>query len=177
MSNAFRLPNGNTLINSGSPGRIFEITPDREIAWDYEIPINRDTPLTQGTTPRNNANFRAYKYSSDYAGFDGIDLFPGLPIELNPLDCALMTSSTADSEEPTEVVILSFLPQSNTLHLETPGNTVKAILVTDMQGRLLEQPTYSYPSVALKQQYQLGSYLVTVIFENGNRVSKKLLLH
>ena len=101
LSNAFRLPNGNTLINSGSPGRIFEITPDREIAWDYEIPINRDTPLTQGTTPRNNANFRAYKYSSDYAGFDGIDLFPGLPIELNPLDCEIMTCFTAGLDQPT----------------------------------------------------------------------------
>jgi hypothetical protein len=35
ISSAQRLPNGNTLITEGSGGRIFEVTSDHEIVWEY----------------------------------------------------------------------------------------------------------------------------------------------
>ena len=35
ISIAQRLPNGNTLITEGSCSRIIEVTPDREIVWEY----------------------------------------------------------------------------------------------------------------------------------------------
>lgn len=35
ISSAQRLPNGNTLIDEGSTGRIFEVTPGGEIVWEY----------------------------------------------------------------------------------------------------------------------------------------------
>ena len=38
MSNARRLPNGNTLICEGSTGRIFEVTMDQEIVWEFVNP-------------------------------------------------------------------------------------------------------------------------------------------
>ncbi len=34
-----RLPNGNTLIVESDQGRIFEVTPDKEIVWDYRVPF------------------------------------------------------------------------------------------------------------------------------------------
>jgi hypothetical protein len=34
-----RLPNGNTLITESNPGRILEVTPDREIVWEYVNPV------------------------------------------------------------------------------------------------------------------------------------------
>jgi hypothetical protein len=34
-----RLENGNTLINEGSNGRIFEVTRDHEIVWEYISPF------------------------------------------------------------------------------------------------------------------------------------------
>jgi len=34
ISNAERLPNGNTLINEGVFGRFFEVTPDGEVVWE-----------------------------------------------------------------------------------------------------------------------------------------------
>ncbi len=40
ISDAQRLPNGNTLINEGSSSRIFEVTPKKEIVWDYVSPYN-----------------------------------------------------------------------------------------------------------------------------------------
>jgi hypothetical protein len=38
MGNAQRLPNGNTLITDGSNGRIFEVTPGREMVFEYFTP-------------------------------------------------------------------------------------------------------------------------------------------
>jgi len=33
-----RLPNGNTLITESTQGRIFEVTPENEIVWEYYNP-------------------------------------------------------------------------------------------------------------------------------------------
>ena len=38
MSNAQRLPNGNTLICEGDFGRLFEVTPQGELVWEYVNP-------------------------------------------------------------------------------------------------------------------------------------------
>ena len=175
LSNAFRLPNGNTLINSGSPGRIFEITSDREIVWDYEIPVNRNTPIAQGTTPRNNSNFRAYKYPLDYAGFDGIDLTPGLPLEVNPLDCQLNTTSTNDTQ--VNNFSIHFMPAQNALALEDNGQNVEMIVISNLQGRQIETREVSSQEVILRNQYQKGIYIVNVRFSNGEASSQKLFLY
>ncbi|MBD3368975.1 hypothetical protein GF402_01270 [Candidatus Fermentibacteria bacterium] len=34
-----RLPNGNTLITESNQGRVFEVTPDKEIVWEYVSPF------------------------------------------------------------------------------------------------------------------------------------------
>ncbi len=49
-----RLENGNTLINEGSNGRIFEVTRDHEIVWEYISPF-------WGKTLNNNMVYRAYR--------------------------------------------------------------------------------------------------------------------
>ena len=38
VSNAQRLPNGNTLIDEGMDGRFFQITPQGDIVWEYVPP-------------------------------------------------------------------------------------------------------------------------------------------
>ncbi len=38
ISNAQRLPNGNTLIAIGMDTRVIEVTPDHELVWDYRYP-------------------------------------------------------------------------------------------------------------------------------------------
>ena len=42
VSNAQRLPNGNTLIDEGMDGRFFQITPDGDIVWKYLPPYLGD---------------------------------------------------------------------------------------------------------------------------------------
>jgi hypothetical protein len=63
ISSAQRLPNGSTLITEGPNGRIFEVTPDGEIVWEYVSPFF-------ATVRGNSSNqiFRAYKIPCTPAG-------------------------------------------------------------------------------------------------------------
>ena len=55
ISSAQRLPNGNTLITEGSDGRIFEVTADHEIVWEYINPYKGTVGLPM------NWVYRAYR--------------------------------------------------------------------------------------------------------------------
>lgn len=63
VSNAERLPNGNTLINEGLYGRFFEVTPGGDVVWEYVNP--NFGPAT--TVPKGQSNnvFRAYRYTPE----------------------------------------------------------------------------------------------------------------
>ncbi|MDR3510577.1 MAG: aryl-sulfate sulfotransferase [Caulobacteraceae bacterium] len=45
ISSARRLPNGNTLIDEGMNGRIFQVTPDHRIVWEYVSPYVAKAPI------------------------------------------------------------------------------------------------------------------------------------
>ena len=91
ISGANRLPNGNTLVCVGRDGHFFELNPQGDIVWDYINPVAPSGPVSQGTNINNNSVFRAYRYGVDYPAFEGKDMTPGEPIELNPLpsDCQI----------------------------------------------------------------------------------------
>ena len=61
ISSAQRLPNGNTLITEGSIGRLFEVTKDHEIVWEYINPYwgVHELPL--------NMIYRAYRVPYEWA--------------------------------------------------------------------------------------------------------------
>lgn len=61
ISNAQRLPNGNTLICEGVFGRLFEVTHEGEVVWEYVSPYFGDDPR-RGP---NNSIFRAYRYGTE----------------------------------------------------------------------------------------------------------------
>ena len=54
VSSAQRLPNGNTMITEGHDGRIFEVTPEQEIVWEYMSPYT-------GKALKTNLVYRAYR--------------------------------------------------------------------------------------------------------------------
>lgn len=58
ISAAQRLPNGNTLITEGCFCRLFEVTPEKEIVWEYRAPFDHQT--------RSPYIYRAYRYPYDY---------------------------------------------------------------------------------------------------------------
>jgi Arylsulfotransferase (ASST) len=57
ISGAQRLPNGNTLVTEGAPGRLFEVTSDGKIVWEYM------SPFFGGAGPGGPANsvYRGYR--------------------------------------------------------------------------------------------------------------------
>ena len=55
ISGAQRLPNGNTLVTEGPSGRVFEVTKDGDIVWEYVFPM-----FTAGARPTNSV-YRAYR--------------------------------------------------------------------------------------------------------------------
>lgn len=67
ISGAERLPNGNTLICEGSTGRLFEITHDGEVVWEYVVPFFYDHPRLG----RINSCFRARRYAPGFPGIKG----------------------------------------------------------------------------------------------------------
>jgi len=83
LSSAQRLPNGNTLICDGDSGYFFEIDSNKSIVWEYVNPDATSGIVSQGDIPSFNLVFRVHKFSTDYPAFDGKDLTPGDPIELN----------------------------------------------------------------------------------------------
>jgi hypothetical protein len=60
ISNAQRLPNGNTLVCEGDFGRLFEVTAGGELVWEFVNPY-----FGAGPTGPNNRVFRAYRYSQE----------------------------------------------------------------------------------------------------------------
>jgi hypothetical protein len=88
MGGCQRFANGNTLITETSKGRIFEVTPDTAIVWEYIVPVIISGPTVQGDAlpggfggTANNI-FKARRYLPDYPGFQGLTLTPGDPIEI-----------------------------------------------------------------------------------------------
>jgi len=60
-SSAQRLPNGNTFICEGVFGRLFEVTSEGEVVWEYVNPHFGET----GLLGENNWVFRAFRYSPE----------------------------------------------------------------------------------------------------------------
>ena len=75
------LPNGNHLICEGASGHLFEVTLAGELVWDYINPEGNAGVFPQGTTPQQNAVFRAYRYGEAYPGLADKELVPDAPLE------------------------------------------------------------------------------------------------
>ena len=81
ISGAHRLPDGHTLITSGGPGRVFELTPEGEIVWDYRSPYSgvvdpADETMQFLARQWPYAAFRATKLLPDHPGLQGRELSP-----------------------------------------------------------------------------------------------------
>ena len=66
MGSAQRLSNGNTLLCESAFGRLFEVTADKHVCWEYINPHFAPYPdeVTASIFPgESNALFRAYRYS------------------------------------------------------------------------------------------------------------------
>ena len=83
ISGAERLPNGNTLISEGAPGRIFEVTYNKEIVWEYINPFRSNGGGGGGGGNAANSVFRAHRYGPDHPGLRERDLDPSRYANIN----------------------------------------------------------------------------------------------
>jgi hypothetical protein len=84
ISGARRLPGGNTLICSGADGRMFEVTKDGKIVWEFWDPYSGTVRAADGAQPQpvgknTYAVFRATRIPPNHAALQSRDLRP-----LNP---------------------------------------------------------------------------------------------
>jgi len=71
IGGAERQPNGNTLVCEGAFGRIFEITSDGEVVWEFVNPFHYPDERTGELT---NMAFRAHKYGLESPVLRGMEL-------------------------------------------------------------------------------------------------------
>ena len=65
ISGARRLPNGNTLLCEGANGRLYEVTREKEVVWEYWRPEkDKHNGVMDGVTPW--AIFRCFRYAPDF---------------------------------------------------------------------------------------------------------------
>ncbi|MEO8428337.1 MAG: aryl-sulfate sulfotransferase [Verrucomicrobiota bacterium] len=81
ISGARRLPGGNTFICSGADGRIFEVTREGKIVWEYWDPYSGQVRQPDGTLPQpvgtnTYAVFRAAKIPPQHPALAGRELRP-----------------------------------------------------------------------------------------------------
>ena len=69
------------------PGRIFEVTPAKDIVWEYINPFLGESGAGVGGTTSGLANsvFRAHRYGPDHPAIQGKDLDPDRHANLNRL--------------------------------------------------------------------------------------------
>lgn len=169
ISGAYRLPNGNTIICSGTIGEFREVTPAKEVVWKYICPVELTGRITQGNLPAAdaaragetmNSVFRVYKYPLDYAAFKGRDLTPGDFIELYPAGIESTYYSAIEARRN---------PFKSTIELTNTTGSENYVL-TDASGKSLwrgkniEQQSFSY----LKK----GVYLLVVNQQMRHQVLK-----
>jgi len=171
LSSAQRLPNGNTLICDGDSGYFFEIDSNDNKVWEYINPVGTFGILTQGDNPEfsGNTSFRAIKYSIDYPAFNGKDLTPGAPIELNPdlSNCSILSVA---ANELIEVNIFPN-PVTNKLTITSIEEIVK-IEIYNSLGKLIKSNTYKNDIDT--ENLSSGIYIIK-IFSIDKIANKKII--
>jgi hypothetical protein len=74
ISGMQRMPNGNTVVCSGTWGHFFEVTMEGEVVWEYKNPVGTRGILPVIEDGDNVAVFRLYRYLKGHPGLAGKDL-------------------------------------------------------------------------------------------------------
>jgi hypothetical protein len=152
------LPNGNVLICETSKGRLTEITPDKDTAWIYIMPLKGDEWLKQGSKENTSVNlFKANKYAPSFKGFANKNMVPGATLEMNPESKygrinVLPTVNSVDSV----TVSLATNPVLKFNETKLLYNT--PVSVYNAEGQLIDEQVLSKPGKWYLEKYKEGIY-------------------
>ncbi len=154
-----RMPNGNTLIAETDTGRIFEVTTEGEIVWQYISPVTDTGPLARNDSIplfnvergiQANAVFRAYRYAVDYSAFQGKDLTPMGPLE------GAATAIDGTPDLPELFVLSQNFPNPFNPTTSIPFTIRRASAVTLSVYNMLGQ----HVATLADRHYERGTYVV-----------------
>ncbi len=169
LSNAVVLPNENILIAEGQVGRLFEITPEKEIVWEYINPVLGTNISTQGDDSPNSDVFASERYPIDYSGLIG-ELLPTGPIEFNSnYNCDIVQEEVAVDFQWLYKVDLINNPVGNRLLLLNQESQKLIIEVFDLFGREVI-PSFQSNNQRIEKDINVASgyYVLRVTNEVNN---------
>ncbi len=167
LSSIQYLPNGNFLVMVGRPGYAFEITPKKEIVWEYKTPLQNGNRVAQGAilSPGANQTFRMDRYPTDFSAFAGKDLSPKGWIELNPDTnlCNLLIPATEAYRDYGLTMYPN--PADGMVTLEWTAGVYADIAIYDALGRMV----FSAPRISGGRRYvDTGAWPAGVYFVRVN---------
>lgn len=164
VSGVQQMPNGNLLICDGNAFRIFEVTQDGQLVWDYINPVNNNGPVMQGQTGFNRDLFRAYRYAIDYGTLALLDIESGNKLELNPIvdDCELYREITGVTivDNPTFAVYPN--PSRDIIYLPVGNQVYMDLNIYSVEGQLVKSIPYLNDQIVDVSDLGTGIYLGTV---------------
>lgn len=167
------LKNGNLIFCETSKGQFTEITKQGQIVWVYKNPTG-PAIYDQFTTiiNVNNSIFRAEKYLSDYAGFDGVDLTPQSIIE---------NTNTVSDDCIQGVNIEDNTSNANTITCITTidkilfSKVIDEISIYNITGKLVAQ-NLNLNSDVYNMHLNPGLYIIEVKSEDGDLKKEKIII-
>ncbi|MEI6506991.1 MAG: aryl-sulfate sulfotransferase [Bacteroidota bacterium] len=179
ISGAFRLPNGNTLINDGPHGTFYEVTSSGNVVWKYINPtVLTGTIKWNDTIPLDvshpgewmNSIFRVYRYPTNYSAFNGKTLTPGNFVELYP------STSIAEKKEEEQFNIYPN-PTNDVMNISFAGQMSNQkrkleIQITNMIGEVISK---SYFDKSEMIKIDVSSLTNGLYFINVNGTFKKFI--
>lgn len=173
IGSAQALPNGNTLFCEGAFGEISEIDMDQNIVWSYIVPVNSNDGaiLSQGQDASSvtNQTFRAIKYPTNYAAFNGRELIAGDPIESNP-DLSACENLGIDEYSLSDLKIYPN-PTNNIVNVQY-NFPIDKIEIFNTLGSLVKV-VYNSNTVDLNA-IRTGIYFIS-IHSNNNLTTKRII--
>ncbi len=165
--------NGNILICSGTKGTLLEIDENDQTAWKYLLPLQASGQFTaQGDEAPSNWIFRAYKYTANFDGFEGKDLTPGNPLELNPEGSFCRINYIEDYTENGMSIFPN--PALTELNLVFDSAPEKIEIVTST-GKIMNDYNPAITSVLNISEYPTGVYFIRTYALNGSVYTKRFV--
>lgn len=87
VGSVVRLANGNTLISITFQGHLIEVTPEKEIVWEFVNPMVGGEALCLLNDNAGFSGFAVRRYGPDYPGFSGKDFY--MPIRPFSDQCSI----------------------------------------------------------------------------------------
>ncbi|MFK7772751.1 MAG: aryl-sulfate sulfotransferase [Saprospiraceae bacterium] len=130
---------GSVIMCAGRQGRIFELSPDGQVAWEYVTPLKSGNPIPQGTNLAlsENFTFQAQRYLETYPAFIGKTLEPLGFIELAPNEAYCSLVSTNEPKDENSSFSIFPNPVNTLLSIENRNVNNEEINIYNSLGKLI----------------------------------------